>query len=151
MTFQTILELVEESRSIANYGSVKGLAILWALYLLLGPLLLFLPIWPLRGAMAQAKREYLLGAKTLYRKVEQEHRAHIKKGTFDSAALEGQTCLISLIEAAGNMSVWPFDRKTLLRFAGVLLSPLVPLVTSQWPKVYHLLCAYLLPGSAAGH
>jgi len=146
LTFQVFLDAANTGGTISDQGMFKGVIVLWSLYVILGPLLLFLPLWPLRCVMIHAKREYLHGAKQLYRKAELEHRAHIERGLFDSAALEGQTCLATLIEVAANMGVWPFDRKTLLRFAGVFLSPLIPVISSQWAKIYPLVHSYLLPG-----
>jgi len=147
LTFQLILDAIKMGGSVVDQGLFEGLMVAWILYVTLGPLLLFLPIWPLRGVMARAKREYLLAAKQFYKKVELDHRAHIENNVLDNDALEGQASLAALIETAGNMGIWPFDRKTLFRFAGVFLSPVIPLITSQWPKIYPWLHAYLLPST----
>lgn len=41
-----------------------------------------------------------------------------------------QFAIVQLIERVEKMSVWPFDRKTFIRFAAVVLSPIVPLLGS---------------------
>jgi hypothetical protein len=147
LTFQVILDSVNTGGSIREHGLFDALVAVWSLYITLGPVLLFLPILPLRSVMARAKREYLLRAGRFYRRVALDHSADIEHDAFRSDALEGLASFATLIETAGTMSVWPFDRNTLLRFAGVVLSPMIPLFTSQWPKIYPWLHTYLLPSA----
>jgi hypothetical protein len=113
---------------------------LWSIYLIVGPLLFFLPLAPLRRAMIRAKRNYLSGAEALYARAEQQHRMDIESGTFDPAALQGHASLAALLEHASDMAVWPLDRVTFRRFAGMLVSPLVPVIAEQfWPTVTKVL------------
>ncbi len=113
---------------------------LWGIYLVLGPLLFFLPLLPLRRSMIRAKREYLEGAEQLYEQVEREHIAAIKTLVFDPSALQGHASLVALLAHGREMAVWPFDKTTFWRFAGMLISPLAPIFAERaWPLIEHTL------------
>jgi hypothetical protein len=42
-----------------------------------------------------------------------------------------QFAVVQLIERVEEMSVWPFDKKTFWRFAGIVISPVLPLVGAE--------------------
>jgi hypothetical protein len=113
---------------------LHGNAVTWGVYLVFGSMLFFLPLLPLRARMADAKRQYLIGAAQLFLTSEQLHKADIEHHHFDPANLQGLAALDQLISTASDMAVWPFDRKTLTRYAGLLLSPLFPLFADELPK-----------------
>jgi hypothetical protein len=48
-----------------------------------------------------------------------------------------------LIQTATDMAIWPFDRKTFLRYAGLLISPLAPLFVEKLPAIVEGLRDYL--------
>jgi hypothetical protein len=119
----------------------------WLGYLSIGTLLFFLPILSLRQRMASAKRSYLTSADRLYAATDARHRAALEDGAFSAERLQGQTALWSLIKSAREMAVWPFDQGTFLRFAGVLFTPLAPLLADQASRLFATLKAlFHLPG-----
>ena len=108
--------------------NVPEFLVWWLPYLVIGTLLFFSPLLPLRSRMATATREYLLLANSLHLEARQIHESHLHSKQFRSDALQGLVALDILIEKAGAMAIWPYDRKTFLRYAGLLLTPLVPAV-----------------------
>lgn len=116
--------------------------LLVVLYLILGPVLFFLPLAPLRRAMIDAKQRYLLEADHLYQAAETQHREDVLGLKVDANALQGHSALAHLIERAGDMTVWPFDRKTFRRFLGLLVTPILPLL-KEIPIVAELIRAIL--------
>lgn len=115
----------------------------WAMYLTIGTMLFFLPLLPLRRCMALRKRQYLVEMLRFQRQAEREHEAQRKAQEFNSATLQKIGTLDSLIERATEMAVWPFDRKTFARYAGLLVSPLLPLLAKQLPEIIAWFRAYL--------
>lgn len=115
-------------------GNLELQVVLWVAYLALGSLLFFLPLLPLREKMARAKRAYILEARALRREAYLRHEHHVAAREFVPDALQGLSALDSLITAAMKMAVWPLDRETLFRYAGLLLSPLAPLAFDQLPR-----------------
>ena len=41
------------------------------------------------------------------------------------------------------MALWPFDRETLVRYGGLLISPITPLVVNQFPRIMAALRGYV--------
>ena len=80
-------------------------------------------MWPLRAKMADARRAYLIDANGLFITIEEQHRKDAKKKEARPGSLEGQKHLAELLDTAENMAVWPFDRKTFVRFVSVLFVP----------------------------
>jgi hypothetical protein len=97
-------------------------------YLTLGPLLFVLPLLPLRSAMIEAKHSYLENAERTFHLIGKQDKELLTKHSFHPLTLQGHVALASLIEAASEMTVWPFDRRTLRRFVGALISPLSPII-----------------------
>jgi hypothetical protein len=117
--------------------------VFWVAYLILGPLLFFLPLVPLRRRMAGAKRAYLLRAYELKARAEEAHDGDLTARHFDASSLQGMVALDSLIASASEMVIWPFDRKTFLRYAALLGAPLAPFVAEAIPHVVSWLRRYL--------
>lgn len=109
--------------------------ILWCLYLTVGCMLFFLPLLPLRARMAAAKRQYLLDLLCLLAVAERSHQETVQKVAFRPNSLQGQVALNALIQQASDMAVWPFDKKTFVRYTSLLLSPLAPLVANRLPSM----------------
>ena len=106
-----------------------------ALYLAIGPLLFFLPLVPLRTPMASAKRCYLLAMNDLRVIAERRHQSELRDKDFNPDSLQGLEALNDLIHSGSAMSVWPFDKKTFLRYASLFISPTIPLLGSQLPSI----------------
>jgi hypothetical protein len=111
-------------------------------YLLIGPVLFFMPLTPLRRVMLDRKQRYLLEVDHLYQEVDARHREAITALHADANALQAQTALSSLIERAEAMTVWPFDRKTFRRFLALLVAPIVP-VFKELPIVEEMIRRFL--------
>jgi hypothetical protein len=101
---------------------------------------------PLRDRMASAKRGYLIDSRLLRNAVEAEHQEDLRVHRFRPEVLEGLVAIDALSEKAEEMGIWPFDRKTFIRYAGLLISPLAPVATEQLPKALHFLKIYLRVG-----
>jgi hypothetical protein len=128
------------------YGSssiFSQIIILWGCYLLLGTLLFFLPLVPLRARMAAAKRQYLLEALRMKSVVEARQHSEFKANDFKPESLQGMVALDALIQMATEMAIWPFDRKTFLRYAGLLITPFAPLVADTLPAILEWTRQYL--------
>ncbi len=123
--------------------NLRLLFFLWLLYLTFGSLLFFLPVLPLKRRMARAKRAYLLELEDLRSEAERFHREKLRRKNFDPDSLAGLTSLNELMRIATGMTVWPFDRRTFLRYAGLLISPLAPLLADQLPGILAWLKTYL--------
>lgn len=132
-------------RPAASYGqtNLKILSALWAAYAVLGPLLFFLPLFPLRRRMAAAKRSYLLEANDLHVSAARKHQEDVRCDAFRPTALQGLVALDALMDAGAQMSIWPFDQRTFVRYAGLLVAPLVPMILQQMPRALRFLKAVL--------
>jgi hypothetical protein len=120
-----------------------GQLILWGLYIVMGTLFFFLPLLPLRSRMVEAKESYLQDAIKLQVAAELRHRTELQENKFEPDSLQGLTMLNNLIRTADEMPIWPFDKKTFLRFASLLITPLTPLVADQLPRISAWLKSYL--------
>jgi hypothetical protein len=147
----TIQESIYESMRQADGGgagvNTQIQLGLWALYLLLGSLLFFLPLTPLRRKMASAKRAYLLQAESQRQQLADRHVNALDRRDFEADFLQGLGALNELTEKAMAMAVWPFDRQTFTRYAGLLAAPLAPLIADRLPSVLDWLKAYLEVGA----
>ena len=119
----------------SSSAALQGLFLLWGVYLVLGSLLFFLPLLPLRERMAAAKREYLLEAQRLYEVAERDHRRDLRTREFRPDHLQGLSALESMMEKASAMVVWPFDKKTFLQYTGLLLAPVASFVVERLPEL----------------
>jgi hypothetical protein len=133
------------SHSAAPHGqtNLMVLSALWASYIVIGSILFFLPLLPLRRRMAAAKRRYLLEANELHVAAERKHQEEIHGGVVDPASLQGLVALEVLIESSAQMAVWPFDQRTFVRYAGLLFAPLVPVVGEHLPRALGFIKSYL--------
>ena len=75
--------------------------------------------------------------------VEEAARTELAGNRFDSSALQSLAELDSLIASASGMAIWPLDRKTCLRYAGLLGTPLVPLIAQLLPRSLAWVKGYL--------
>ncbi|MDA8104601.1 MAG: hypothetical protein M0Z71_04400 [Nitrospiraceae bacterium] len=129
--------------SAVSSANLKLIFVLWLLYLVLGTVLFFVPLAPLRGRMQEAKRFYILKALQLRFGAERRHRSALDKGEVRSDAIQEIGALDGLIRTATSMAVWPFDHKSFMRYAGLLISPLTPLVLNRIPHVFAWFKTYL--------
>ena len=120
------------------------LASMWVGYLLAGSLLFFLPLLPLRARMMAAKRRFLIEALVLKSSAERMSEADMGKVTFRPDTLQGLVALDLQIQSASDMAIWPFDRKTFLRYAGLFISPLAPFVVDHFPEALKYLKEWAL-------
>jgi low affinity Fe/Cu permease len=102
----------------------------WVVYLLLSPVLFLLPLLPLRRLMYRSKFAYLHKLEELYRSMDRTAEIWSATDSVKPSRILDQFAIVQLIERVEKMSVWPFDRKTFIRFAAVVLSPIVPLLGS---------------------
>jgi hypothetical protein len=128
---------------VASAQNEVGLVFMWMSYLILALALFLLPLLPLRDRMAAAKRGYLIDSRLLRNAVEADHQEDLRVHRFRPEVLEGLVAIDALSEKAEEMGIWPFDRKTFIRYAGLLISPLAPVATEQLPKALHFLKVYL--------
>jgi hypothetical protein len=124
-------------------SNIKLLLALWVLYFVFGTALFFLPLLPLRGRMAKAKRTYLLQLQDLLAVAARKHDEDLTGSTFRPDALQGLGALDNLYRTANVMAVWPFDTTTMVRYGGLLVSPLLPVVGDQFPRLVAWVRAYL--------
>lgn len=129
------------NRALPSAGPHEGanlllLYALWGLYLVFGSILFFLPLAPLRARMATAKRRYLIAILKLQAVAGREHEHGLHHGAVEQSTLQRYSALDPLFRSASEMAVWPFDRKTFLRYAGLFLSPLIPLLVDQLPRLF---------------
>ena len=136
-------ELVLNFQSGHGSGSLRVFFGLWALYLLLGSLLFFLPLLPLRARMASAKRRYLLQLTGLRTAADLKHQTELQENDFRPDSVQKVAALDTLIRTASEMAVWPFDRKTFLRYTSLFIPPLTPLVAELVAHITGWLKAYL--------
>ena len=130
---------------LASAQNEVGLVFMWMTYLVLALALFLLPLMPLRDRMAAAKRGYLIDSRLLRNAIEAEHQGDIRVLRFSPKVLDVLDALVALdalSEKAGEMAIWPFDRKTFMRYAGLLISPLAPAASQQLPKAIHVLKLY---------
>jgi hypothetical protein len=97
--------------------------------------------------MASAKRAYLLRAESLRQGLAYRHTEALDRREFEADFLQGLGALNELTEKATAMAVWPFDRQTFTRYAGLLAAPLAPVVADKLPAVLDWLKAYLEVGA----
>jgi len=124
-------------------SNMKIVIILWLLYLGIGTILFILPLVPLRKKMSEAKRNYLLNIIQLRVAAEDAMQKDISVGEFPSDALKELGTLNSLYTTTNAMAVWPFDTKTAIRYGGLLISPLSPIVASQISNITKWIKSYL--------
>jgi hypothetical protein len=62
---------------------------------------------------------------------------------FPSCAIKELGTLNSLYTTTNAMAVWPFDTKTAIRYGGLLISPLSPIVASQISNITKWIKSYL--------
>lgn len=133
-------------RPWVDHGPVPLFYIDWGLYFLIGPLLFFLPLWPLRRAMARSKRQYLVGAEKALLNVQFAHNRQSDDCQYDGTRLQQESALAAVVESAAQMAVWPFDVKTFLRFGGVLVTPILPVLTTQGSRIVQSVREFFLAG-----
>ena len=126
--------------------NLKLLMVLGAAYLFLGTLLFFLPVWSMRARMAEAKGRFLQAVNCLYADTCVRLQKMVQDGVVDDEIVKENETLGKLIQNASLMAVWPFDKSTFMRFSGILVTPLSPLIADQLPRVLDWLKSYLLPG-----
>lgn len=141
--FELTINRASRTSGLPMTSNMKVIVVLWILYFVTGTVLFFLPLLPLRQRMAEAKRDYLLRLQGLFSIASARHEEEVAQGRFSSETLQGLTALGSLYDLASNIPVWPFDTKTLLRYGGLLLSPLAPIVGNQLPALLESAKAYL--------
>lgn len=135
ITNELIVNLVFHPDTPLGGTNVLILYGLCGLYLSLGSALFFMPLLPLREKMADHKRRYLMHANNLYAVAGRKHFEEACEEKFQPESLQGLSALHTTIRSAEDMAVWPFDRKTFLRYAGLLLAPLTPIVSRQIPQL----------------
>lgn len=140
----TIADLVMMRAShLESSSNLANIVVFWGVFLPAGTLLFFLPVLPLRPRMAAAKRAYLLQANALFAELERFHREACRDVKVGPVSAQEQTSVMQLIDAGRSMAVWPFDWMTLIRFSGILLGPLSPVLLDQLPRILDWLRAYL--------
>ena len=107
----------------------------WGLYLILGTLLFFLPLLPLRNRMATAKQKHLMKLLGSNNTAEEQTLHLLGENRLDAQSLVKLLALDKMVEKAMGMAIWPFDRETLVRYFELLLSPLLPFVAEKCPEI----------------
>lgn len=112
------------------------------LYFVVAPILFLLPLLPLRFRMIRAKRRYLANTLKEFNILAEEYESRRKAGVDYRQTIAAQGELGALLLRASEMSVWPFDRKTFLRFGGTLATPVVALIVGHWSEIVYLIKAH---------
>ena len=101
------------------------------MYVVLAPVVFFLPLGTAHAAMQQTKDKLLL---ELSRQFDQEYKQIVEDMESESKDLGGSVEKIEhlqkLYEIADSFPVWPFDVANLRRFLTVTLAPIIPAVIS---------------------
>ncbi len=140
----TLSEIVYTQAANDRFSSnIVTLLCMWCAYLLLGSLLFFMPMLPLRSKMAKAQDDYLVEAEGAYADLAEKTRNQIGQCGLNRDQVENQTAAGALISSAQEMAIWPYDRKTLLHFASVLGTPVAAVATKAWPLVWPSIKTYL--------
>ncbi len=143
MTFHELLI----NRDMGNLAggvtaNLKVLSGLWAAYLVLGGLLFFLPLLPLRRRMLAAKHAYLTEALKSRVKEEHHHLDQLKSTAIFGESLQKLDALDDRIRLAEAMATWPFDSETLVKYGGVLVTPMASLIAKHYPGILDLFKAH---------
>jgi hypothetical protein len=117
----------------------------WGFYLVLCPLFFLLPVLPLHQVMFTSKRKCLFRLQDLYRSLDCVCDISFKNDQIQLDQMEKQLAVSQLIEKVSGMFVWPFDRKTVKRFFGFVVSPIVPILVSEAPHIIRWVVGYLSP------
>ena len=139
------LVIKDQLGKIAQVSSsmLVGVVILWAMYLVIGTLLFFMPLAPLRAQMARVKVDTLRNLSLRRAAIEAPFLPSFDRSGRILEGLEDMLKLDELTQRVEEMAVWPFDRKTFLRYTGLLLSPIATIVASQLPSILIWLRGYV--------
>jgi hypothetical protein len=122
------------------------LLVYWPLYFALAPLLFLLPLAPLRELMGDSKTACLEALQRHYRSLDRSSVVSMRDGEFDDSEMGQQLELSDLFDRASQMSVWPLDRDTIARFAGMVVTPVLPLLLSEMPNILKNVVDFYLGG-----
>ena len=100
----------------------------WMLYFLLCPVLFLLPLLPLRRLMRASKLGYMEKLQLAYRACHDMVSRGMATGTLKPAWTDDEAAVAELMERTSRMSVWPFDKATLVRWLAGVIGPVVPLL-----------------------
>lgn len=103
-------------------------------YLVCGPIVFLGPLLPFRDGMKRNRDAVLdlLGKRTEMRLT--ELRTHIERGTLPAEDKEDIDRLRSIGEAVDQYPVWPFDARTIRKFAAAYLIPISTSVALPWVR-----------------
>lgn len=100
-----------------------------AVYCILGPILFLGPLLPFRSGMLRTKREWARDAVAVLRGDIDRLRGKVRRGEFEAADEAILDRLRKLGNVVDELPVWPFDGRTLRRFATAYAIPLaVPII-----------------------
>ena len=103
-------------------------------YLILGPIVFLGPLLPFRGGMLRAKAEWSSEVAVLLRRHFDRLREKIRAGQITKTDEEEIDRLRKVGEVIDGLPVWPFDARTLSKFATAYVVPVIPLLGEavQW-------------------
>jgi hypothetical protein len=100
--------------------------LIWLVYLLLAPLLFFLPLSVAHNGMAIAKTNYITNIADQFDKEMEQIQALLKGGAQSiKENIEKLEQLQKLHNISAKFPIWPFNTTNLIRFFSSVLSPLV--------------------------
>jgi hypothetical protein len=116
--------------TVHRMGALAPDTALWVgTYVVLALLCFFLPPWTAHAAMAEAKRKMLMDISQQFQRAYTQTTAHLADESSELAdRVERIERLHSLYELTDAFTVWPFDTRTLRRFAVTVTVPLAPLL-----------------------
>lgn len=123
--------------------NLKILLALWILYFAFGTALFFIPLLPLRRRMADAKHKCLLHLQNLLVNTTKKHSESLTQQINHPESLQVFEALDNMYRRTNGMAVWPFDRGTLVRYGGLLISPFLPVLGDQFSNMVAWVRAYL--------
>ena len=114
-----------ELLSIYNFGLILS-------YLLLTGVAFFLPLYALTDSMRGAKESLLLSIDERYHTLNSKHGSgSLGLGNLTDEQVADFEALKSLQKTARSMQVWPFNRGSLLRFAGATATPIIVILLAM--------------------
>ncbi|MDQ6830621.1 MAG: hypothetical protein M3081_17310 [Gemmatimonadota bacterium] len=120
-----LLLLVWRLRPEGNAGVSTVMIGATIAYLIFGPVVFMAPLLPFRDGMTQAKSRWMREVAQLVRRELERLHANIQTGQVTRADEESLERLQKIGAVIDELPVWPFDARTLRRFATAYLVPVI--------------------------
>ena len=117
-------------KGVAEAMATVGPPVLLGCYTFVAPVLFFLPLWPVHGAMRRSKEAVLDELSHAYDAQFMAAHKQLRNGELEEETTAALERIHTLYRRAAAMPVWPFSPGILLRFTLTVVLPLaIPLIT----------------------